>query len=334
MARVSPPARGPGRAGRCDRGRSRCVHGRRRCGGGRRGGLRLGGGRGVCRGGRLVGLAPGGAAGERRGDFFGVALGGAQVGDCAAGLRPRVGEEGEGALAVLGGFGFGLRGAFAGGEGAEQALGDVGGVDEIVEGERGLALDHRPRRDQQVAEADEVRRDLAVGRRALELGEATGVEQAAVGAVGLHRGPRVADRLVGQAGRPQPQDRLLAADQIVEQVKDQLTLAAGVGGVHHLGHVVAQEQRLDRLELIVGLRIGGILKGRRQQRQGVEPPVLERRVVLLGRAGLDQVADAPADRQIAAGDRVPTAAAQAERLGDRATHRGFFGDDQAHARAR
>ena len=65
----------------------------------------------------------------------------------------------------------------------------------------------------------------------------------------------LADRLLGHRRDPQALDGLVDAGGLVDVREDQLALAARVAGVHNAVDVVASEQLVDRLELLLRLLV-------------------------------------------------------------------------------
>jgi hypothetical protein len=112
---------------------------------------------------------------------------------------------------------------------------------------------------------------------------------------------RLADRLLGHRGQPQPLDRLLDLGQVVEVGEDQLALAPGVAGVDDQLDLVVRHQLVDGLQLLRrALVVGDELELVRDDRQVGETPLLELRVVGVGLGQADQMADRPGDHVVVA----------------------------------
>ena len=96
------------------------------------------------------------------------------------------------------------------------------------------------------------------------------------------------------AGNPQPEHGFLAAGQIIDGAEDGLSLAPGIAGVHHLGHIGPLHQFFQQVKLF--FLIGGhrILPFLRQDRQVLIAPLGIVRVVGGGIRKLRQVAETPA----------------------------------------
>ena len=96
------------------------------------------------------------------------------------------------------------------------------------------------------------------------------------------------------AGNPQPEHGLLAAGQVVDGAEDGLSLAPGIAGVHHLGHIGPLHQFFQQVKLF--FLIGGhrILPFLRQDRQVLIAPLGIVRVIGGGIRKLRQVAETPA----------------------------------------
>ncbi len=164
------------------------------------------------------------------------------------------------------------------------------------------------------------------------LAAAGGVPQARVGLAGPHGAVGLAHGLGREAGGPEAQHRLGAARQAVHQVEDQLALASGVRGVHHLGDVLAVQQPRHHLELLPGLGDGRVAEGLREDGQPVPAPGLPGRVVALGVQGLHQMAHAPGHHQAVPLQEAPPPPGHAQGLRQGAAHARFLGDDQAQER--
>src|SRR4029450_6174475 len=116
----------------------------------------------------------------------------------------------------------------------------------------------------------------------------------------------LADRLLRHRRDPQPLDRLrrfrarggLSEDGLVDGRKDQLAFASGVARVDDAVDVVAFEQCLDQLQLLLRLRVARneLEAVRRHDREVGHGPLLPLLVVLLRLRKLDEVADGPRDR--------------------------------------
>ncbi len=114
---------------------------------------------------------------------------------------------------------------------------------------------------------------------------------------GRRRREARADRLLGQRRDPEPPHRQPAARELVDVAEDELALAAGVAGVHHLGEAPVAQQLAHHAQLIARARHRPQLERRRNHRQRVEPPRLPAGVVRGRLVELDEVADAPGDRR-------------------------------------
>ena len=68
----------------------------------------------------------------------------------------------------------------------------------------------------------------------------------------------VADRLLRHRRDPEPLDRLRDARRLADVREDQLALAAGVAGVDHAVDVLLGEQLVDRLQLLLRLRVARV----------------------------------------------------------------------------
>ena len=75
------------------------------------------------------------------------------------------------------------------------------------------------------------------------------------------------------AGNPQAFHGLLAARQAVDGAEDQLALAPGIAGVHHLGHVLPPQQGAQHIELIPLVLGDGKAPGLRQNGQVIIAPL-------------------------------------------------------------
>ena len=60
-----------------------------------------------------------------------------------------------------------------------------------------------------------------------------------------------ADGIILHGGNPKPQDRLGASRKAVDRAEDQLTLAPGVPGVDHLGHILTAHQLPQNVKLLL-----------------------------------------------------------------------------------
>ncbi len=109
-------------------------------------------------------------------------------------------------------------------------------------------------------------------------------------------GESVPDRLLRHRRDPEPLDRLVNTRRVDDVSEDQLALAPGVAGVDHAVDVLAREQLVDRLELLLRLGVAGAqLELCGDDRQVGHPPFLELLVVLLRVYELDEVADGERD---------------------------------------
>ena len=111
--------------------------------------------------------------------------------------------------------------------------------------------------------------------------------------------------------------------------EDQLALAAGVAAVHDLVDVVALDQPLQDVELLLVARVRPELELLGEDGQRLDRPALERLVVVLGLGQLDQVADRPRDDVLV---RLEIALVLLEAAAERARivlcHGRLFGDDK------
>jgi hypothetical protein len=106
----------------------------------------------------------------------------------------------------------------------------------------------------------------------------------------------VADRLLRHRREPGAADRLRDAGGLVDQLEDQLTLAPGVARVHDLGDVLALHQAVQRGQRLLRAGVARLVpERRRKDRQILESPRLELRVVGLGVDLLDEVTDGERD---------------------------------------
>jgi hypothetical protein len=174
-----------------------------------------------------------------------------------------------------------------------------------------FALDHqRQRRGLHAAERD----DAADPGAAANRGGAGGVhadEPVGLGAGARRRleraqllaGPELLeafpDRLLGHRADPEALDGLVDAGGLVDVREDQLAFAAGVAGVHDPGHVVALQQLVDHLQLLLGLLVTRVEPELlREDRQVGHAPLLEALVVLLRVDQLHEVADRERDHGV------------------------------------
>ena len=132
---------------------------------------------------------------------------------------------------------------------------------------------------------------------------------------------------VRRQGRdPQAADRFLAAGGLVDVAEDQLALAPGVRGAHHLDDLLGGQNPTHQVELLTG----GIGHHQRpfpgQHRQMVTPPGSPRRVDLVGLGEGHQVADRPGDGVAVAVEIAVTALAGTEDARDVAGDGRLFGD--------
>src|SRR3954468_10037116 len=129
-------------------------------------------------------------------------------------------------------------------------------------------------------------------RRGLERAHLLAVAQAA---------ERLLDRLARHRVEPEPLDRLLDARGLEQVREDKLALAARVAGVHDQVDVVSLDQLVNGLELLArALVVRDQLELLGQDRKIGEAPLLQLRVVLVGRGESHQVADSPRDHVLVA----------------------------------
>jgi hypothetical protein len=117
--------------------------------------------------------------------------------------------------------------------------------------------------------------------------------------------------------------------------EDQLALAPGVAGVDHAVDVLALQQLVDHVQLLLRFRVARPdLELGRDDGQGVELPRLPRRVVVLRVGELEQVPDGEGDDvPVAFVERLVVVEAAGKRVDDVARNGRLFGDDQGLHRA-
>ena len=103
----------------------------------------------------------------------------------------------------------------------------------------------------------------------------------------------VPDRLVGERGDPEPQDRLPATRETVQVGEDELPLPTRVAGVDHLRHGRILHQPLDDAKLLARLVAHPDLEALRQDRQALQTPLLVLLAVGIGRRQLRQMPERP-----------------------------------------
>ena len=126
------------------------------------------------------------------------------------------------------------------------------------------------------------------------------------------------------AGNPQPEHGFLAAGQVVNSAEDRLSLAPGIAGVHHLGHIGLLHQFFQQVKLLFLVSSHRILPFLRQDRQVLIAPFGIVRVVSRGIRKLRQVAKTPA-HQIPAAFQIPVfSVPRPQHRGDALCHRGLL----------
>ena len=125
------------------------------------------------------------------------------------------------------------------------------------------------------------------------------------------------------AGNPQAFHGLLAARQAVDGAEDQLALAPGIAGVHHLGHVLPPQQLIP---LVLG---DGKAPGLRQNGQVIIAPLGVVGVVGGGVRQPGQVPQAPGHQPTAALQVAVFAGSGPQHSGQGFCHRGLLSDYQS-----
>ena len=95
-------------------------------------------------------------------------------------------------------------------------------------------------------------------------------------------------------GNPEPLHGLLAARQLVDGAEDQLALASGVAGVHHLGHIRGVHQLFQHIKLLPFVLAHHHLPMVRQNGQIVIAPLCVVGVISVGVGQPSQMAHTPA----------------------------------------
>ena len=154
--------------------------------------------------------------------------------------------------------------------------------------------------------------------------------QALVFAVRLDGFKALPDGLVGHGGDPQPVHRLFALGLVVDVMKNQFTLAPGVGGADHALGILIIDQLFDHRKLLLGFadHLGGDIL--RQDGQIVHPPFFVFFVDLVGLAQRHQMAHRPGNGVFLPGDAALAVLPAAQHPGDIAAHAGLFGYDYDH----
>ena len=147
---------------------------------------------------------------------------------------------------------------------------------------------------------------------------------------GAQVGKALPDGGILHAGDPQPAYGLGAARKAVNGAENQLTLAPGVTGVDHLGHVLPPQQGTQHIELIPFVLGNGEAPGLRQNRQVIIAPLGVVRVVCGGIRQSGQMAQAPAHQPAAALQVAVLSGGSAQYSGQRICNRGFLGNYQFH----
>ncbi|MNQ31248.1 hypothetical protein D3C85_446170 [compost metagenome] len=138
----------------------------------------------------------------------------------------------------------------------------------------------------------------------------------------------LANRGVVQRRQPQALDRPAITTMLHQLTGDHLAFTVGVGGDHQL--LSFAQQPLDRLELAGGLGLDLHLPLLGNDRQVFQHPALIACVVGIRRGGLEQVADAPGDRDPASQPATVTTPAGAEHGGNVFGLGRFFTQKQPH----
>ena len=113
--------------------------------------------------------------------------------------------------------------------------------------------------------------------------------------------------------------------RLVDVAEDQLALAAGVGGAHHLGNARRIENPAHHLELVPGAFVDHQRPLRRQHGQQAAPPVPPLRIDLVRLRQGGQVADGPR-HHVAVPVQVAVArTGRAQHARNIARHRGLLG---------
>ena len=156
-----------------------------------------------------------------------------------------------------------------------------------------------------------------------------GLVQAVIVAAGAEAVEALPDGAVLHAGNPQPFHRLGTARQMVGGAEDQLPLASGVTGVHHLRHILPAQQRPQDVELLPLIFADGKPPVVRQDGQILPPPLVIVGVVD-GRLGqFCQMADAPAYQPAAALHVALLPGCGPQHLGNTHGNRGLLRDYKA-----
>ena len=151
----------------------------------------------------------------------------------------------------------------------------------------------------------------------------------------VRRGPQaaegVADRALGQGAEPEPTDWLArAASHFQDVAKDQLALAAGIGGADQL--VGGAEQPTDDRELLAGPRVLDQLEPEPLGHEGerVQRPALQGRVIVLRLLEGDQVPQGPGHLVAPALEVALAARVGPEDRGDLPGHGRLLGEYDSH----
>ena len=131
------------------------------------------------------------------------------------------------------------------------------------------------------------------------------------------------------AGNPQPEHGLLAAGQVVDGAEDGLSLAPGIAGVHHFGHIGPLHQFFQQVKLLFLVGSHRILPFLRQDRQVLIAPLGIVRVIDGGIRKLRQVAETPAHQIPAAFQVAILSVPRPQHRGDALCHGGLLCDHKS-----
>ena len=131
-------------------------------------------------------------------------------------------------------------------------------------------------------------------------------------------------------GNPEPLHGLLAARQLIDAAEDQLPLASGVAGVHHLGHIRGVHQLFQHIKLFLLVLAHHHLPGFRQNGQIVIAPLGVVRVISVGVGQTSQMAHTPADPPAAALQIAVLAGGGPDHGGQTLGNGRFLSDHQLH----
>ena len=114
----------------------------------------------------------------------------------------------------------------------------------------------------------------------------------------LHLPQPLADGVFLHGGGPEPQDRLIAARQIIDEAEDELALAPRVAGVDDLENVGAAHEAFERFKLPGALFNDLVPPGPWDDGQVLLPPSGVARIVTLRRGQFHQMSGAPAHQDV------------------------------------